>query len=197
MWTEQAIETLKKLALEGRSASWIAAALGARSRSAVIGKACRIGIKLNGGGTRAAREGGRSERPPEGTPRRRAVSRDRAVVPAVAREQKREGSWVFAAADRGGGDAAGRSCGDRPNPVPMAARGSFARRLRLLRSRGREGPRLLRRSLPDGLSSPECAGCVIGRTGGPRHPNGAVRAAEPAMRLRGAVAELIGRGAPN
>jgi hypothetical protein len=48
MWTEQTIETLKKFALEGRSAAWIAAALGAPSRNAVIGKANRIGVKLNG-----------------------------------------------------------------------------------------------------------------------------------------------------
>jgi hypothetical protein len=48
MWTEQTVETLKKFALEGRSASWIAAALGAPSRNAVIGKANRIGVKLNG-----------------------------------------------------------------------------------------------------------------------------------------------------
>ena len=48
MWTEQTVETLKKFALEGRSAAWIATALGAPSRSAVIGKANRIGIKLAG-----------------------------------------------------------------------------------------------------------------------------------------------------
>jgi GcrA cell cycle regulator len=52
MWTEQAIEALKQLALEGKSASWIAEALGAPSRNAVIGKANRIGIKLNGIGGR-------------------------------------------------------------------------------------------------------------------------------------------------
>ena len=57
LWTAGAIEDLKRLALEGRSASAIAAALGAASRNAVIGKANRIGIKLNGGG-RAARPGG-------------------------------------------------------------------------------------------------------------------------------------------
>ena len=49
MWTEQTVETLKKFASEGKSAAWIAAALGAPSRNAVIGKANRIGIKLNGG----------------------------------------------------------------------------------------------------------------------------------------------------
>ena len=48
-WTKEAVEVLKELALEGRSASKIAAALGSASRSAVIGKANRIGIQLNGG----------------------------------------------------------------------------------------------------------------------------------------------------
>ena len=48
MWTDEAIDTLRRLALEGRSASSIAAALGAPSRNAVIGKANRIGVKLGG-----------------------------------------------------------------------------------------------------------------------------------------------------
>ena len=50
LWTAEALEDLKKLALEGKSASHISAALGVGSRNAVIGKASRIGIKLNGGG---------------------------------------------------------------------------------------------------------------------------------------------------
>jgi len=49
-WTAEAVEDLKRLAFEGRSASAIAAAVGAASRNAVIGKANRIGVKLNGGG---------------------------------------------------------------------------------------------------------------------------------------------------
>ena len=59
LWTSEAVENLKRLALEGRSASVIAAELGAASRCAVIGKANRIGIRLNGDG-RAT--------PPAGTP---------------------------------------------------------------------------------------------------------------------------------
>ena len=54
LWTAEAVEDLKKLALEGKSAAGIAAALGVGSRNAVIGKASRIGIKLNGGGRAAA-----------------------------------------------------------------------------------------------------------------------------------------------
>jgi GcrA cell cycle regulator len=55
LWTAEAVEHLKKLALEGRSAAAIAALLGVSSRNAVIGKASRIGIKLNGGGRASAR----------------------------------------------------------------------------------------------------------------------------------------------
>src|SRR5580693_4253245 len=55
LWTAEAVEDLKRLALEGRSASVIAAALGVASRNAVIGKASRIGIKLSGGGPAAVR----------------------------------------------------------------------------------------------------------------------------------------------
>ena len=58
LWTAEAVEDLKKLALQGKSASHISAALGVGSRNAVIGKASRIGIKLNGGGgASVAREG--------------------------------------------------------------------------------------------------------------------------------------------
>ena len=56
-WTAEAIEDLIRLALEGRSASFIAAALGAASRNAVIGKANRIGVKLNGDGRASAPRG--------------------------------------------------------------------------------------------------------------------------------------------
>jgi GcrA cell cycle regulator len=55
LWTTEAVEDLKRLALEGRSASVIAAALGVGSRNAVIGKASRIGIKLSGGGPASVR----------------------------------------------------------------------------------------------------------------------------------------------
>jgi GcrA cell cycle regulator len=61
LWTAEAVEDLKKLALAGKSASHISVALGVGSRNAVIGKASRIGIKLGGGGrgpgTRKARAG--------------------------------------------------------------------------------------------------------------------------------------------
>ena len=65
LWTAEAVEDLKKLAHEGKSASHISAALGVGSRNAVIGKASRIGIKLNGGGGASVRGKGstRAARP--------------------------------------------------------------------------------------------------------------------------------------
>lgn len=47
MWTDERIETLKKLYEDGLSASQIGAELGA-SRNAVIGKVHRIGLKRRG-----------------------------------------------------------------------------------------------------------------------------------------------------
>jgi GcrA cell cycle regulator len=124
MWTEQTVETLKKFALEGRSASWIAAALGAPSRNAVIGKANRIGIKLNGlrsasfeqgsvlespskvpWGSRPPRSNGEESRPERqplaDIPRRRAVSRARSRAPAIISEKRRAERWIFATAEVG------------------------------------------------------------------------------------------------
>ena len=101
MWTDAAIETLRQMALEGKSASAIAAALGAPSRNAVIGKANRIGIKLTGHVHCSA------PRPPRSIterPRRPVIARTeslwkRAVVPAVPRERKP--AWAFAEAQVG------------------------------------------------------------------------------------------------
>lgn len=62
LWTAEVVEDLKKLALEGKSAAGIAAALGVGSRNAVIGKASRIGIKLNGGGRAAPSKTGAAAR---------------------------------------------------------------------------------------------------------------------------------------
>src|ERR1700759_1598480 len=101
MWTEMAIETLRQMALEGKSASSIAVAIGAPSRNAVIGKANRIGVKLTGNIHCSA------PRPPRSVterPRRPAIARTeslgkRAVVSAVPRERKP--AWVFAEAQVG------------------------------------------------------------------------------------------------
>ncbi len=80
MWTDEAIDTLRRLALEGRSASSIAAAIGAPSRNAVIGKANRIGVKLGGSACSApcaARAG--AERPRRAIPRPEPLSGGRTL----------------------------------------------------------------------------------------------------------------------
>ncbi len=109
LWTAEAVEHLKRLALEGKSASSIAAALGVESRNAVIGKASRVGIKLNGGGrpnasgkTRAGAH--RAEwaiipHPQLGSkPSAAAVlARD----PRVERGDERQAAWTFGEAEVG------------------------------------------------------------------------------------------------
>ncbi len=104
LWTAEAIENLKRLALEGRSASVIAAALGAASRNAVIGKANRIGIKLNGDG-RAYAPGGTPAGPypaPLGAiPRQTPVSRKRNSGAAASYELEKKRAWILAEAEVG------------------------------------------------------------------------------------------------
>jgi GcrA cell cycle regulator len=117
MWTQQTVETLRKFALEGRSAAWIAAALGAPSRNAVIGKANRIGIKLNG----AMRGPPIGEEPPPlakpwGRERSRTANSRQDIMPAFggtavsqarshagspSREKKRANSLLFETAEIG------------------------------------------------------------------------------------------------
>jgi GcrA cell cycle regulator len=105
VWTEDTIEALRQLALEGRSASAIAAALGAPSRNAVIGKANRIGIKLTGGNwkcsaPRAARAG--VDRPRRAAiPRPKPISCQRTPAPALPRERESKPTWIFAEAQVG------------------------------------------------------------------------------------------------
>jgi GcrA cell cycle regulator len=103
LWTEEAIEVLKQLALEGRSARAIAEALGAPSRAAVIGKASRVGIKLNGGvgGAAPRRARGDADRPrPAVIPRPNSLSCRPALVPDIPREPRKP-RWIFARAEVG------------------------------------------------------------------------------------------------
>jgi GcrA cell cycle regulator len=104
LWTEEAVEVLKDLALEGRSASVIAEALGAASRSAVIGKANRIGIKLNGGrgGGGARRDaGGYASSATGGYGLPPACSRRAKLRPALSVVPERNAAWSFAEAEVG------------------------------------------------------------------------------------------------
>ncbi len=57
-WTEERVETLKKMWGEGQSASQIAKELGGVTRNAVIGKVHRLGLsnRAGGGSTKTAKE---------------------------------------------------------------------------------------------------------------------------------------------
>ncbi len=50
-WTDERVETLKKMWAEGQSASQIAKELGGVTRNAVIGKVHRLGLSNRAGGT--------------------------------------------------------------------------------------------------------------------------------------------------
>lgn len=75
-WTEEACATLSEMAAKNKSAREIALAINAPSRSAVIGRANRAGVKLAGGGN------------PEQI-LRRAEERKKAVETRMARENAR------------------------------------------------------------------------------------------------------------
>jgi GcrA cell cycle regulator len=104
-WTAEAVEDLKRLALEGRSASVIAAALGVASRNAVIGKANRIGIRLNGDGRAAMPRKARAERAAgAGSYGSNVVlARDSCATPGPrpGDQEGRRGAWIFAQAEIG------------------------------------------------------------------------------------------------
>jgi len=109
-WTAEAIENLIRLALEGRSASFIAAALGAASRNAVIGKANRIGLKLNGDGRASVPSGtpARAYRAPlaavphsKPVPSKQNFAPDLFRNPRVKPGEERKAAWTFAESEVG------------------------------------------------------------------------------------------------
>jgi GcrA cell cycle regulator len=105
LWTAEAVEDLKKLALAGKSASNIAAALGMASRNAVIGKASRMGLKLGGGGRGPGTRKALAGRPqwasaPYTRPNAASPGSDGALDPRVKPGERRP-AWVFGDAEIG------------------------------------------------------------------------------------------------
>ena len=102
LWTAEAVEDLKRLAFEGRSASVIATALGAASRNAVIGKANRIGIKLNGDGRAAVigktRASARRAQWAAANPKTGASDAD---LPLLGPGAESKAAWIFSEAEVG------------------------------------------------------------------------------------------------
>lgn len=69
-WTDERVETLKKLWQEGLSASQIAAELGGVTRNAVIGKVHRLGLSGRGQPTTTIKRQRRAEQPAPAMTRR-------------------------------------------------------------------------------------------------------------------------------
>jgi len=88
-WTDERIETLRRLWAEGLSASQIATALGGVSRNAVIGKIHRLGLsgRVKTGKARPARAGGGAVHAPRPVP---SGSRVMAVGSTVVKVVERE-----------------------------------------------------------------------------------------------------------
>jgi GcrA cell cycle regulator len=87
-WTDERVETLKKLWLDGLSASQIAKQLGGVTRNAVIGKVHRLGLSGRAAPSHPSRPAFKQPRPPRPismpAPRQRAAEpRPAAPVPAV------------------------------------------------------------------------------------------------------------------
>src|SRR5258708_34174835 len=63
-WTDERVETLKKLWLDGLSASQIAKQLGGGTRNAVIGKVHRLGLSGRAAPSHPSRPAFKAPRPP-------------------------------------------------------------------------------------------------------------------------------------
>ena len=175
LWTAEAVEDLKRLALEGKSASHIATALGVGSRNAVIGKASRIGIKLSGGGARrapGATPAPRGSAPMGGGSYPRPNTDETAPGCRCSRSEvspaggaRRHGSLAKPRSERCDG------CGSRRFANPPAGGRSAIREAESSPIAGlrRQRAILLRRPLPDGLSATAGRGRAHGSGRVPRH----------------------------
>ena len=91
-WTDERVTTLKKLWLDGLSASQIAKQLGGVTRNAVIGKVHRLGLSGRAAPSQPARPAFKAPRParPAATTMpsapRRVVAAEPAALPAVAQQ---------------------------------------------------------------------------------------------------------------
>ena len=85
-WTDERVDTLKKLWLDGLSASQIAKQLGGVTRNAVIGKVHRLGLSGRAAPSQPARPVFKAPRPPRPAhvPAPRRVEAPQAQAPAPA-----------------------------------------------------------------------------------------------------------------
>ena len=88
-WTDERVEQLKQMWLDGLSASQIAGRLGGVTRNAVIGKVHRLGLSGRGAPTRVTRRRPSTPRAPRAqstTPRREQAAKQ-AAAPAPEPEE--------------------------------------------------------------------------------------------------------------
>ena len=93
-WTDERVETLKKMWGEGQSASQIAKELGGVTRNAVIGKVHRLGLSNRAAASGAAAKAAPKEKPaaaakpaaPKPAPKAKPAPAPAASVPAVKEE---------------------------------------------------------------------------------------------------------------
>ncbi len=160
-WTDERVETLKKLWTDGLSASQIAAELGGITRNAVIGKVHRLGMS------------GRAKSPSSAAPRPRKAGPHSQML-RVSRPSMR-GNTALAHAYELEAEARQRHPA-RPAPhvarthrgdLPLADRRSRQRRLLLLRGSEHHQPALLRLPLARRLSAGQCTPrpAVVSRVG--------------------------------
>ncbi|MEY8829491.1 GcrA family cell cycle regulator [Sedimentitalea sp. XS_ASV28] len=93
-WTDERVETLKKMWGEGQSASQIAKELGGVTRNAVIGKVHRLGLSNRNSGTPAAAKSEVKAKPAPAAPKPEAKPRPmpktEAARPAAVQEPAAE-----------------------------------------------------------------------------------------------------------
>jgi hypothetical protein len=153
-WTDDRVTTLKKLWLDGLSASQIAKQLGGVTRNAVIGKVHRLGLSGRAAPSQPARPAFKAPRPARpaaqtmpSAPRRVVATEQSAPTPMTA-------SASPCAAVAAGLSRRATRLGHRADPgrphVQVADRRSLVGRLHLLRS-PLVGRPLLRRARPGGL----------------------------------------------
>ena len=155
-WTDERVETLKRLWTDGLSASQIAAELGGITRNAVIGKVHRLGLSGRAKSPSSAAPRPRKARPHQhmmrvsrpavrgNTALAHAYDLDAEAEPELGRQRHSHGSAPdLARIDRG--------------DLPLADRRSRPGRLLLLRRADDHHPALLRLSLARRLSAAQHA----------------------------------------
>lgn len=89
-WTDERVETLKKMWGEGQSASQIAKELGGVTRNAVIGKVHRLGLSNRAGSGGSAPKAAAKEKPAAAKPAAKPASKPKATPAATPPKEEPE-----------------------------------------------------------------------------------------------------------